>query len=214
MSLFNKMLTATLGFLAFVAVSAVASAADKGTPTRAEAAKLAPVGNSWSGCGIQLHGGHAIGELNGGGPIGLSSTGLLAGASVLCDLQIGTSVVVGAFGGAEKAFGDFDTLGISHQWDVGMRAGFLIHPSVLLYGHAAFTRASVTGLGDIDGWKWGPGMEVKLPASAWSFDLRYQLSDMDIGSFAPGVDAEVRTVRFGLTYKLGGSGAQVGKIFE
>lgn len=172
----------------------------------------APKAKAWSGCGVSVHGGHAMGELNGGGPVGLSSTGQLAGVSALCDLAIGQSIVVGGFASAEKAFGDFDTIGINHAWDVGMRAGFLVHPAALLYGHAAFTRMDITTLGNVDGWKWGPGLEIKLPQSAWSFDMRYQISDMDVGKFAPGVDAEVRTVRFGLTYKLGG-GKEVESIF-
>ena len=190
--LFGRMLGATLGFLAIVAISTLLIA--KVTPAHA-----------WSGCGVAAHGGHGSTELGFGGPVSASVKGQLPGASALCDLAIGQSIVVGAFAGAEKAFGDLDDfLGVNHAWDVGMRAGFLIHPSVLLYGHAAWTRMDISLLGSVDGWKWGPGLEVKLPASNWSFDMRYQISDMDIGTAFPGLEMEGRTVRLGLVYKIGG----------
>ena len=191
--LFGRMLGATLGFLAIVAISTLLIA--KVTPAHA-----------WSGCGVAVYGGHSSSDFSLGGPVSLSVKGQLPGASALCDLAIGQSIVVGAFAGAEKAFGDLDdVVGINHAWDVGMRAGFLIHPSVLLYGHAAWTRMDVSLLGSIDGWKWGPGLEVKLPASNWSVDMRYQISDMDVGTvIGPGVEMEGRTFRLGLVYKIGG----------
>jgi hypothetical protein len=168
---------------------------------------------AWSsGCGAQLHGGAAMGELSGGGPVGLSSTGYLPGVSAFCDLAIGKFFAVGAFIGAEKAFGDFDTIGINHSYEAGMRAGVSLHPAVLLYGHAAWVRMDVDGLGHIDGIKWGPGVEIAIPESrGWSVDMRYQISDLDVGSFTS-ADAQVRTFRIGLAWKFGG-GQQVESIF-
>jgi hypothetical protein len=168
---------------------------------------------AWSsGCGAQLHGGAAMGELSGGGPVGLSSTGYLPGVSAFCDLAIGKFFAVGAFVGAEKAFGDFDTIGINHSYEAGMRAGVSLHPAVLLYGHAAWVRMDVDGLSHIDGIKWGPGVEIAIPESrGWSVDMRYQISDLDVGAFTP-ADAQVRTFRIGLAWKFGG-GQQVESIF-
>jgi opacity protein-like surface antigen len=168
---------------------------------------------AWSsGCGAQLHGGAAMGELSGGGPVGLSSTGYLPGVSAFCDLAIGKFFAVGAFVGAEKAFGDFDTIGINHSYEAGMRAGVSLHPAVLLYGHASWVRMDVDGLGHIDGIKWGPGVEIAIPESrGWSVDMRYQISDLDVGSFTS-ADAQVRTFRIGLAWKFGG-GQQVESIF-
>jgi len=174
-----------------------------GSVAIAIAAWAAPA-RAWdSGCGIQVHGAHSIGELNGGGPVGASSTSLQPGASALCDLVIGKAVVVGAFVGASKPFGDFKTLGINHGLEGGMRGGFLFGSGVLLYGHAAFEQIDVNGLGKVNGWKWGPGVEFVVPNTKWSMDARYQISNMDIGKWAPGVDAEIRSFRFGLTYKFG-----------
>lgn len=171
-----------------------------------------PSAYAWSGCGLQLHGAAAMGEVSKGGPVGESSTGYLPGVSAFCDVAIGQQLVVGAFAGAEKSFGDFETLGINHSFEVGGRAGFLLHPAVLFYGHVAWTRMDVTGLGNVDGIKWGPGIEIKLPASAWGLDFRYQIADMDLGSVAPGADAQIRSARIGLTYKFGGA-KQVESIF-
>lgn len=157
--------------------------------------------HAWSGCGLQVHGGHAIADASAGGPLGVSSTGQLAGVSALCDLAIAKTIVVGAFVSAEKAFGDLDTLGVDRSYDVGGRAGFLLGDNVLFYGHAAWTRVEITG-GHVDGYKWGPGIEVKLPTSAWSMDARYQMSDLDTG--IAGVDVEARSFRLGLSWKFGG----------
>lgn len=169
--------------------------------------------HAWSsGCGVQVHGGQSIGEINGGGPIGLSSTGYSPGASVFCDLALGKFFAVGAFVGADKAFGDFDTIGINHSYEAGMRAGVSLHPAVFLYGHAAWTRMDVDGIGNIDGIKWGPGVEIALPESnGWSIDFRYQIADMDVGSFTS-ADAQIRTFRAGLAWKFGG-GKQVESVF-
>lgn len=169
--------------------------------------------HAWSsGCGVQVHGGQSIGEINGGGPVGLSSTGYSPGASVFCDLALGKFFAVGAFVGADKAFGDFDTIGINHSYEAGMRGGVSLHPAVLLYGHVAWTRMDVDGIGHIDGIKWGPGVEIALPESnGWSIDFRYQIADMDVGSFTS-ADAQIRTFRAGLAWKFGG-GKQVESVF-
>jgi opacity protein-like surface antigen len=169
--------------------------------------------HAWaSGCGVQVHGGHAIGEINGGGPVGLSSTGYLPGVSAFCDLAIGKFFAVGVFAGAEQAFGDFDKLGINHSIEAGARAGISLHPAVLAYMHAAWVRIDVDGLGGVDGMRWGPGVEIALPESkGWSVDFRYQISDMDVGNWT-GADAQVRSFRLGLAWKFGG-GQQVESIF-
>jgi opacity protein-like surface antigen len=203
---FNVRIDPLIVFMIMAAIFIVAAAVSanatdpvrRNVPAQPNSGWMAPA-PSWTGCGVQVHGGHSMGQANAGGPVGLSSTGLLPGASVLCDLSIGKSVVVGAFASGEYATGDYDTLGIRWGWDAGGRAGLLVG-NALLYGAAAFTRINVTGLGDVDGWKWGPGVEFRFPDLGWSIDMRYQISDLE--SPVPGVDVEVRTLRIGLGYKF------------
>lgn len=153
----------------------------------------------WSGCGLGAHAAYVAGELTAGGPVGLGSTGQAIGASVLCDLQM-DRVVIGAFADYDHFWGDLKTVGIQNDWTIGARAGLLVTPNTLLYGHAGWSQLDVTGA-KFNGWNFGAGTEMRLPTTAPLFvDLRY--THYEFAGVGPGIDAKGDAFRVGMVWKF------------
>lgn len=196
---------------------AKAHAADKdGVVTRAAAEKAAPP-ITWTGCGIGVllgtaamdtkasYGTPAPGSMTMLEVDGLGASGAVYGGRLGCDVRLpNTNVVLGAYTSWQKynsAAWNLDTMpgipaahfnvttGLDSSFDVGARLGFIVMPSALLYGQAAFSQlkmdaisASLGGVAigaplplsipDINGWKVGGGLEVKLPGN-WSLAGEY-----------------------------------------
>jgi hypothetical protein len=192
-------------------------AADKGgAPVyRTEAASLSPA-HAWNGCGAGVHGGLTIGEIMGAGhTIYPASNGQEMGTHLVCDLQLGTgagALVIGAEGSIGWIFGDLHNLGggvgASRTYSGGGRAGVLITPSSLLYGHGEYVWTDVTGIHSFDhltGWGFGAGIEVRLPTQTPLFlDARYTHTAYDDPSGFTGANLESNAVRVGLTWKFQG----------
>jgi len=116
---------------------------------------------------------------------GLSTQGVTGTGTVGCDVQVG-NFVIGAFGDYTMqenewkttiaAFGGLAEVktAIKDQWSVSGRAGYLVTPTTLVYGLAAYTEAktddltlSATGLnglswdvGNLTGYQVGGGIEA------------------------------------------------------
>lgn len=158
--------------------------------------------HAWSGCGAGAHASHMVGELNGGGPIGLSSTGHLAGVSVNCDWRM-QQIVIGGEAAYSFMFGDLESLGIQRDLTLTGRLGVLITPAALLYGHAGWTQLDTSGP-NINGVKLGFGTELKLPDAPLYIDTRYSYAIYDVDSIiGPGVDARGHAISVALKFKFG-----------
>jgi hypothetical protein len=155
----------------------------------------------WTGCGVGVSGAGVIGQLSVDTfPIGASSDGGLASVLLACDVQAGQMV----FGGAVEYgwfFGDLNDIGADTDLTIRGRAGFLIAPNTLLFGHAGWSRIETTGAGSIDGWKFGPGVSIKLPNSSAFLDFRYDYGVWD--SPFGGADLTSHAGVVSLTFKFG-----------
>jgi opacity protein-like surface antigen len=158
--------------------------------------------DSWTGFGAGVHGGlmdAAIAPTS--SPIEIGSTGQFVGGSAFGNYQMG-SMVIGAFVDYDRALGDLKTLGLVDFWTVGGRVGFLPVSNTLLYSHSGWSRFNVDGLGHLNGWNLGAGIEVKIAKNA-SIDMRYTHTWLDVKDVAgPGVDARGDSIRIGLNLAL------------
>ena len=157
----------------------------------------------WTGCGAGVHGGLVAGQVDAGGPIGIGSQGHTAGVSLNCDYRMQV-FVVGAFADYSWMFGDLKTVGVEKDLTLGGRLGVLINSGSLLYVGAGWTQLSLSGGGDVDGWKILLGNEFRIPNSPLYLDLRATYASYDLSDMAPpGVDASGLSARAGFNVKFG-----------
>lgn len=172
----------TIGIaIGLMAVSAVAAkAADKGGITKKQAEAEAPV-NIWSGCAL-------------GAYVGVLPDGSMLGVTSNCDVQNGKAVVglLLSYGASTDYLKGGDR---ATDLTVGGRVGYLLWPSALVYGLAAWSRLNDEAT-HIDGYKLGGGVEVRLPDSPIFIDMRATRGWYDSAA------VEVNEVRLGATYKL------------
>lgn len=171
--------------LLMLAGMGMAQAADKGGPDLFDQVPQSTASNPWSGCWAGVGIAMVNGVLSGGGPVGLSADGQKASGHGGCRFQAGM-FVAGVEGSYGQMFGDLETIGIDREMAVTGTLGVLVQPRVQLYGHASWARLD-TAFGDIDGWKFGPGVGFHIPNSSWEIDLRYSYGTWDVGS--SGIDA-------------------------
>lgn len=157
-----------------------------------------------TGCGIGVSAGYMMGAVDFGAPVNIGAQGQKVGVMGACDLKMGPAVV-GAFGGYEWVLGDMKSIGINHEFNLGARAGLLVQPGTLAYGHVTWARLS-TNAGNVDGWKVGPGIEFAVPNTPLAIDLRHSYGMYD-DVLNTGLNARTHEVRVGLTYRFSaGSG--------
>lgn len=237
--------------LAAVALLALpAKAADKGGPKNVFAdAPVAPA-KSWTGCYLKLFGGASAMDTKAGletappGSVtiveldGISATGGIVGAGVGCDVQLAKSgFVIGAFADYAKHSGadwhlrvlpatanvDFST-GLDNEVAFGVRAGFLVSPTTLVYILGAYSQLEMDSFGGsvggtvipgalsfskFDGWQIGTGVEAML-AGGWALALEYRMGvyDMQSQAIAPAapinlaVEPTTHSVRGSLSYRF------------
>lgn len=161
-------------------------------------------GKTWNGCGVGGNLAMTAGMLDAGGPIGIGSTGPAIGVTAFCDVRY-SNFVVGAEANYDWFYGNLSTLGVKNDLTLGGRAGALINSETLLYGHLGWTQID-TDFGKFTGYKVGPGIEFKLPGTPLYVDARYSYASYDVGSMAPGINAETHTFRFGAKFKFGPEG--------
>lgn len=138
---------------------------------------------TFSGCGIGVGWGYVP---NIGGHIGSVNVG--------CDVQAG-QVVFGGQAEYGRAFGDLGDAGLDSDLTLRGRAGFVVAPNTLLFGHAGWARLEGGGT-STDGWKFGPGVSINFPNSRVFLEGRY-----DYGTWDDMPDTH--SVAVHLIYKLG-----------
>lgn len=174
-----------------------AKAADKGGPSVFEDAQ-GPKASGWTGCHVGAFGS----QVSGPSILGIGTTGQLAGVAVGCDVKL-EKFVVGTEVSYAKAFGDMSSVsimggGIDTDLTVMGRIGYLVTPSLLPYAHADWVRLS--GGGDhVDGYKYGVGLEFKLPERPVALDLRY--SHGILNTDTP-VDITTDEIRLGVKFRF------------
>jgi hypothetical protein len=182
---------------AFTAVQ-YANAADKGG--KASAYDVAPTKSEpWTGPSVAIGTGWNVGMVSSGGPVGLAADGGSVSASVGYDKQWG-SIVGGVGLGYSHFFGDLDTVGINSDIFAYSRLGVLVTPNALPYFHLGYGRMD-TSAGDVDGWRLGPGMELKLPGTPFALDFKYSYGIHDVDKIAPGIEARSHTVGLNLVFR-------------
>lgn len=161
---------------------------------------------AWTGCGVGGHGSLINGDVDFGGPVNMGSNGYAAGLSVACDYRFGSGpMVIGAFADYSWIFGDMQSIGINGEMSGGARAGVLLNESTLAYALVAKSRLLTDLAGDVDGWAFGGGIQVKLPSSPLYVSLEYRHQMLDVADIAPGLNASTDTVRLGVLFKMGGN---------
>lgn len=196
-----KMLFAALALLVIPPVLGAAMAADLGGKAQAGGE---PGGEdkpfSWTGFSVGGWAGHTIGSLDFGSPIQLSATGMEAGGAANYNVQVGQHLAGGCFAAASAFFGDLSDIGVKRSYEAGCRAG-IVNGKVWAYGHVEWVRLDTSGLGtsNFTGIGYGPGVEFALSPKV-TIDTRYVIRDID--TKIPGLDAESRTFRAGVNYKL------------
>ena len=159
---------------------------------------------SWTGCFAGVFGGYVTASaMPDGSPIGLASNGQSAGVAGGCDFQFDKMVVGGEVSYAWM-FGNLSDIGVDTDLTITGRAGYLITPDTLLYGHGGWTRMEGTGF-SIDGYKAGIGGEFRLPGSAMFLDARWTHAFMNEGDIgAPStINIGSDEFRIGLKIKFG-----------
>ena len=192
---------AIFGFVMLMLSVLPAKAADKGGPDFLEQIPQASTSSPWSGCWIGAGIGMMNGMVSGGGPIGLAADGHKASGHGGCRIQAGALV-----GGVEASyghmFGDLDTIGIDRELAVTGTLGVAVLSRAQLYGHVTWAQLD-TPAGDIDGWKFGPGVAIQMPNSPLEIDFRYSYGVWDVGSIAPGLDANSHEFMALVKYRFG-----------
>jgi hypothetical protein len=139
----------------------------KGKIAAADAAR-----RSWTGIYGGAYGGYATGEVSeSGDPTGVSATGPLVGVNAGITVQTG-QIVWGAEIAHSWFFGNLSDVSVNREIEYTGRVGVLWNPQALVYVHGSFAQLDTAEWGQIDGWKFGPGVEVKLPSEGWSIDFR------------------------------------------
>lgn len=155
--------------VAAIAVAAVTACA---VPASADDIKLAPIWPKMSchaaaSLGIAVVGVNVDGD---GNSIPLNAQGAIGEVTVGCDARI-DNLVVGPFGAYSlsdtdvKVHVDADTLyiGIDDRWTIGVRAGYMTSPDVMVYGKGGYVTAGTDGLTErLDGWMVGGGIETMV----------------------------------------------------
>jgi hypothetical protein len=151
-------------------------------PSRlAEAPAPAPK-QTWTGVYVKGNGGYAIGELTDGGPVGLSSSGPLAGVCGGASVQMGQQIVVGAEACRNWFFGNLSDLGVNHETSYTGYVGPIIG-NALPYIGGGFLQLD-TKAGGFEGWQFGGGVKTRMPdAEGWMLDLQvmHKTYDGDFG---------------------------------
>jgi opacity protein-like surface antigen len=160
----------------------------------------------WAGCYVGAHGGYAVAdhEISVPGLFGLdgiSGEGAQGGPVAGCDLQA-DRFVLGAFADYSfrsvettlSLFGGSASVGLEDAWSAGLRAGYLVQPTTLVYGLVAYTQTDVddagTGLvSDLDGIAYGGGIETEIGAG-WALRGEYRFVDYDTANIAGVVDLD------------------------
>lgn len=158
------------------------------TKQAAKPTAVAPVDavSSWTGFGVDVHGSLLNGSADFGAPVNLSMTGQAPGVSVYYRHQFGV-LVLGVDASYDRMLGDLkDTLGIDYSTSIGASAGVLPNKSTLVGVRTAFERAYASG-GHIDGWGFGPFIEVKV-GGPLSLSLEWMRYWHDHDAFGPAVD--------------------------
>ena len=191
-------------FVAAMVVSGMLSKARaEGVSKRPSAIKVAEAPaakRTWTGIYGGGFGGFAMGELSGPGPIGMSSSGPTAGVNAGFTIQTGALVFGGEIAHA-WFFGDLKDVGVEREIEYTGRVGVLLNPATLLYGHVSFAQLHHKYV-DVEGWKFGPGVEIKTAAEGWSIDLRGGYAIYDVEGIMPGVDANILWGRVGLVRRF------------
>ncbi len=160
-----------------------------------------PSRTSWTGVYVTGFGAYTTGQVSfPGSPVGLAATGPSAGVAAGFTVQTG-QLVFGAEIAHAWMFGDLKDIGIEREIEYTGRVGVLFGSNALVYGHGSFAQVQ-TAIGDIEGWKFGPGVEVRIPAEGWSVDLRGGYAIYDIEAMAPGLDANALWLRAGLVKRF------------
>jgi hypothetical protein len=170
-----------LAIVAFWAKPAKADTVGSGSSIAGPVSALGS--GTFSGCGIGVGWGYVP---NIGGHIGSVQAG--------CDVQAG-QVVFGGQAEYGMAFGDLGDAGLDSDLTLRGRAGFVVAPNTLLFGHAGWARLEGGGL-STDGWKFGPGVSINFPNSRVFLEGRY-----DYGTWDDMPDTH--SVAVHLVYKLG-----------
>lgn len=198
-----------LGLVAFAVLlvtagfvnAAVADGPTKRSQIAAPVQQPAAVPRTWTGLYGGGFGGFGLGELSPSGvPVGISSSGPLAGVTAGITVQTG-QVVFGAEVSYAWVFGDLKDVGVKNETEYTGRFGVAMGQA-LPYLHGSFVQTDVDGLGKIEGWKFGPGVELRLGDAGWSIDLRGGYAVYDIESIAPGIDANMLWGRVGLNRRF------------
>lgn len=163
--------------------------------------KPAPA-KAFTGCGVGIGASLVTASIDFGAPVDISSSGQQLDIEGRCSAKMGTSpIIMGAFVNYGHVFGDLKTVGVESQLNVGGTLGVLVNPGAHVYTHLAWARAEVNGLGSLDGWKFGPGIEVKIPNSPLYLDMRYAYGIWDVSDFTT-ADARSQEVRLGLVWRF------------
>jgi hypothetical protein len=177
-----------------------AHAADKGAQGKIAAndqtilpdlSNLKVAGSPWTGLYVGAYGGHAWNDANAtehGDPVSSSQTGWLALGALGFNVQSG-KLVFGPEVSYGWIFGELNDNGNDNILNVGGRAGVLANDNLLFYGHASWSRL-YTGIGNVDGWQVGPGLEMKIPGTKLSLDFRYAYGQWDVPDYACFEDIE------------------------
>lgn len=197
-----RVLTILLAALALsVGIVSSASAADKAGPNFLDPPAVQPK-SAWTGCGIGAYGSLLNGDVDTGSTTNFGSNGQEAGLSGSCDVALG-ALVIGAGVDYGRAFGDLKDIGLNASMSGYGRAGVLLSANTMLYALAGRSRLD-TSAGNLEGWVYGGGIETKLQATQPVFlRLEYRKGTYDLSDIGgPNLDADVQTVRLGLTYKF------------
>ncbi len=163
----------------------------------------APAAKAWTGCAFGGFGTHVAGlAVDSGDPYGYGANGQVMGVLVGCDIKFNQKFVAGAEVAYGWVSGDLGTLGIDTDLTITGRAGWLVTPAALLYGHGGWAR--LEGGGDhINGYKFGAGAELKVPENPIYIDLRYSRGIWDVPGIPSTVDVTSDEFRVGLKFKFG-----------
>lgn len=228
-----------LGLVALAIASLIlilpATAADKGGTKRIASAEAPSDAATWTGVYFGLHGGYGIGtgELSnssGGGFVldGLSAEGMIGGLHVGYDVQLpGSQLVLRARGSYTWGSVEFNAsagkstfeASVDKNWAVDGGIGYAMGAAMpyLFIGKAwAESSASLNGTAlktpDLEGMRYGGGVEWKLGTSGISAALEYTFTDYDALTFGKTVlDFDDHRVMGRLNFKLPSGGVAIFK---
>lgn len=190
---------AVFGFVMMVLSVVPAAAADKGGPNFLEIPGATPK-SPWTGLGVSVYGSMLDADIA-ISPFTFGSDGNEAGIGVSYDVAMGAFLVgVGAEYG--RVFGDLNTIGLDAAMALYGKVGVFATPSTLIYMRGGRSRLDTTA-GNLDGWQWGPGVEVKMPTAPLFFRLEHLMGNYNLGDIGgPPIDADMNVTRFAITYKF------------